>query len=419
MYSSEKKLLSAKLVRNVLGLFVLALCTSIPALSQGASDTVLIHLRTGQSPLAVLKDHTACLDFKRVAKDLYRVHVRHDQSVDGALTKLNKDARLTFAERDVKIHMPEEIAAPFMMSFDINSNSTLYAAQAAYPQIDLGPLPGDPSGAPSPLAGAPNATVPVAILDTGIDLIHPDLQARILGGVNIISPSDTPAEVMDGKSNSAYGHGTMIAGIIARTAPHSIIMPIRVLNADGDGSVADVIQGIYYAIQNGARVINMSFTSTTHSRALKETLLEARLQGIVLVAAAGNDSNATRHYPAAYHGVLAVASVNSSNILSGFSDFGKYVDVCAPGEMIRSTFPTTMGDLSTGGYATWSGTSFATPFVAAEAAELAVRHPHWSANRVADRIVDTAISIDSLNPHYSHNLGAGLVDVITAVFGNH
>ena len=163
----------------------------------------------------------------------------------------------------------------------------------------------------------------------------------------------------------------------------------------------------------------MSFTSTTHSRALKETLLEARLQGIVLVAAAGNDSNATRHYPAAYHGVLAVASVNSSNILSGFSDFGKYVDVCAPGEMIRSTFPTTMGDLSTGGYATWSGTSFATPFVAAEAAELAVRHPHWSANRVADRIVDTAISIDSLNPHYSHNLGAGLVDVITAVFGNH
>ncbi len=211
--------------------------------------------------------------------------------------------------------------------------------------------------------------VRVAIIDTGVDCAHPDLNCNLSDGANMTNAATPP---MDDN-----GHGTHVAGIIAGqgkdggvfgVAPRVTLIPVKVLSADGSGNLSDVVSGIYWAMTHGAQVINMSLGAPTAATALEQAVHKAYQAGVVIVAAAGNDGeNASRSgetstvdYPGAYPWVIAVAASDRKDHIAPFSSFGPAVDITAPGDNILSTVPN--------GYEKMSGTSMASPHIAGVAA---------------------------------------------------
>ena len=171
------------------------------------------------------------------------------------------------------------------------------------------------------------------------------------------------AAVVDGSQYDAFGHGTMVAGIIHLVAPKASILPLKAFNADGSGYTSDVIRAVYRAANANARVLNMSFSFTSSSKELSNALSFANNHGVIAVAAVGNDGLQTTVYPAGYADrVLGVASTTNNDVRSAFSNYGSpLVFVAAPGEGVVTTYPW-------GTYAAGWGTSFSTPFVAGTAA---------------------------------------------------
>ncbi|KAA0548990.1 peptidase S8 [Bacillus sp. BGMRC 2118] len=205
----------------------------------------------------------------------------------------------------------------------------------------------------------------IAILDSGVDYTHPDLDGKVIRGYDFIDNDNTPMDL--------NGHGTHVAGIaaaetnngtgIAGTAPNTKILAVRVLDANGSGSLAAIANGIRYAADNGAEVINMSLGCDCSTATLQDAVNYAWNKGAVLVAAAGNDGVSTTFEPASYSNVIAVGAVDSSNRKASFSNYGTWVDVVAPGVDIASTYPGNR-------YVYLSGTSMASPYVAGLAALL-------------------------------------------------
>jgi subtilisin family serine protease len=315
-----------------------------------------------------------------------------NQSVSSFSKTLSRDLRVLYAEAGASVTSPEIDSQQFHVAFDAGSDPSGYINQSAYQQVDQ-------TGQGSQGLGAT-----VAVLDTGATFWHPALAGHYVSGFNEIAPGTSPDDIADGVTNVALGHGTMVAGIVAVIAPQASIMPIRVLNADGIGSIVNVVQGIHDAVDNGATIINCSFDCATPSRALREAVIYATLHGALVVAAAGNQGTNTRHYPAAYETVLAVGSVEADNTFSTFSNYGRDVDVEAPGDGIYSTY-------YTGGYASWSGTSFAAPFVSGLGALLAGDNPYLGPHAIKYIIKHTAVNIDALNPGYAGQIGFGIIDI--------
>jgi thermitase len=208
--------------------------------------------------------------------------------------------------------------------------------------------------------------IKIAIVDTGVDLSHPELAKKIVGGWDFV---DNDAVPQDGN-----GHGTSVAGVaaavtnnalgIAGTAPEASILPVRVLNNSGSGTIANVAAGIMYAADQGAQVINISLGGSSGSTALQQAVQYAWNKGSVLVAAAGASGSTTPTYPAAYPEVIAVACTTQSDTLCSFSTYGSWVDVGAPGVNIRT--------ISSGGGTVYlSGTSYSAAIVSGVAALLA------------------------------------------------
>ena len=358
---------------------------------------IVLRLLPGAVIGDVLSDYNLSLTGQVAGRDLYEVRAATTTDMGTLVEELTADSRIQFAEEESRVELPEVKGHPFHVAFDASPNGSRYVNQAAYTQIDLGTA-----------AQTTGPATIVAVLDTGVNRQHKSLAGKILGGYNAISPRQEPNDVPDGKTNAAAGHGTMVAGIVVRVSPHARIMPVRVLDADGAGSMLHVLQGIHYAVTHGARIINMSFGTSAPSLALEDALSEADDARVLLVASAGNDGSASPHYPAAYPDVIAVASVGAKMQRSSFSNFGSYIAVDAPGDGVRSTY-------WTGGYATGTGTSFSTPFVTGEASEIMARYPQWDTGSISDRIRETALPIDSLNPGYALQLGAGLIDVQMAL----
>ena len=256
----------------------------------------------------------------------------------------------------------------------------------------------------------------VAVLDTGIDPTHPLFAGRIAGGVDFIDDDSDPTDVAngidedgDGVPDGAYGHGTHVAGIIALTAPRARLLIVRVLDAEGRGDVRTVAAGIRWAVGHGARVINLSLGMLRSSVAVKTALSEAQAQGVVCVAAAGNrGTEFPQEFPAASSQTLAVAAVDSDDRPASFTSYGSYVDLCAPGVDIRSAYPG-------GGWALWSGTSMAAPFVSGTAALLVSLHPAWNLSAVMGRLSGSARSLASLTIAQAGRLGGGVLDVRLSV----
>jgi subtilisin/minor extracellular protease Epr len=257
-------------------------------------------------------------------------------------------------------------------------------------------------------AGNDGKGVRVAVIDTGIDYTHPDLKDVYAGGYNFVNENNDP---MDDN-----GHGTHCSGIIAATgsqkgiygtAPGVSLYGVKVLNSWGYGYTSDVVEGIYWAKNNSMQVASMSLGSGYDSQAMHDAVINATENGVLVVAAAGNDGSVsgvgeTMGYPAKYDEVLAVAAVNKHNHRATWSSTGFNLGVSAPGVRIRSTVP--------GGYATYSGTSMATPHVAGVAALVYSAHPDWTNLQVRQKIISTATPLGN---HWLY--GAGLVNAAAAV----
>jgi subtilisin family serine protease len=340
--------------------------------------------------------------------DLYSFRVPTTTTETAFAATLQSDLRVVYAETDDYVVSPEVGGEPFHFAFDLSSTPTTFVNSATYVQIGCGDI--NSSGPGSGLTnGVTGKGAIVAVLDTGATFNHPDLAGHYLSGYNAIQPDQPPADVADGIVNYEVGHGTMVAGIIARLAPDAKIMPVRVLNGDGSGSMFNLVKGVQYAVTHGANIISMSFGATVRSSALNDALDQAERAGIVLVASAGNDNEADAALaPTVGRGTIAVAALESDNRKSPYSNYGSFVKLSAPGSNIRSTY-------SNGGYATWSGTSFAAPFVSAEAALVLSSKPGLTADDVKSIIRNTAHSVDSVNPAYQGKLGNGIIDINAAV----
>ena len=202
----------------------------------------------------------------------------------------------------------------------------------------------------------------------------------------------------------AYAHGTLCAGILAGVAPASKIMPLRVFDDAGHTDVFSVTKGIYYAVRNGARVINLSFGMSGSYTSIQNALAFAASNHVVMVASAGNQNKQTPQFPASVSSVISVASVNHTDVKASFSNYGSTVYVTAPGVNIISAYPGGM-------YGMVSGTSFSAPMVAAEAALIMAVKTTDPKTTVGAAV----ININAQNPLYLGKLGKGRVDILSAV----
>jgi len=260
--------------------------------------------------------------------------------------------------------------------------------------------------------------VTIAIIDTGVDLTHPDLSANLVASYDFVDSDGTP---QDGN-----GHGTNVAGIAAAAlngigvsgvAPAAKILPVRVLNNSGSGSTSNVANGVIYAADR-AQILNLSLGSVYPNTTLQNAInYAANTKGRLVVAASGNcgDSNYPWNgctaqnqpsYPAAWSNVLAVAATDNSNAHASFSTSGSYVDVAAPGVDIYNTY---IGN----SYYYESGTSQATPHVAGLAALIWSKYPSYTAAQVWNRITSTAVDLGTAGR--DNVFGAGRIDVKNAL----
>jgi hypothetical protein len=215
---------------------------------------------------------------------------------------------------------------------------------------------------------ATGAGVTVAVLDTGAELAHPQLVGHLTAGYDFVDDDPWPNDEAngldddeDGRTDEGAGHGTHIANLIALIAPDAAIMPVRVLNSDGGGTLFDIVHGLVYAVDHGAQVINMSFSAVDDSPFLAAAVDYALRRQVLLVAAAAG-ADGYLEFPAAYDRVIAVGATEKGDHVTGFSAaFASEVDIFAPGELIYSAY---YGRRT----AWWSGTSMAAPFVAGGAA---------------------------------------------------
>jgi thermitase len=237
----------------------------------------------------------------------------------------------------------------------------------------------------------------IAVLDTGVKAGHVDLSGRVLAGWDFVNADANPAD--------DNGHGTMVAGVAAGLGNNAVgiagtcwgcrILPVKVADLYGNVKWSNAAAGLIWATDNGATVINMSFGKTTGSDTLAAGVAYAHSHGVVVVAAAGNEGNKARFYPASYPGVLSVAATNSSDHLYSWSTRGSWVRLAAPG----CTWTTKRG----GGWGSFCGTSASAPIVAGIAGLALALKPDATQSDLEQTIIDTAVFVTSA-------IGGGRVD---------
>ncbi|RID85908.1 peptidase S8 [Mesobacillus zeae] len=246
--------------------------------------------------------------------------------------------------------------------------------------------------------------VTIAIVDTGVDIAHPDLKKRLVDGYNVLHTDQPPAD--------DNGHGTHVAGIIASETNnregiagltwYNKIMPVKAMGKDGYGSTFDIAKGIIWAVDHGADVINLSLGNYQPSKVLKKAVRYAYAHHVVMVAAAGNDNSSQTSFPAAYPEVMGVSAVHYNGNRADFSNHGDYIDIAAPGVYIPSTYYKQQ-------YAALSGTSMAAPHVAALAGLILSANPELSNSDIM-RIIQTS-AIDLGVRGKDSDFGYGMIDI--------
>jgi subtilisin family serine protease len=259
------------------------------------------------------------------------------------------------------------------------------------------------------------ASVKVAVVDTGINGQHEDFaSSQVLAGYDEVAHTAIAAAARSDDN----GHGTHVAGIIgavgdngkgiAGAAWNTGLIPVKVFDATGNGTTANIIAGFVWAADNGAAIINYSGGGWLYSSAFADAVAYAISRGVTVVTAMGNEGVALPKYPAAYPGVIAVASTNGRDQLSGFSTQGDHCSVAAPGETILS-----LSGSKNSGYVYMSGTSMATPYAAGVAALLKARTPSLTPAQIRSILEDSAVDLGTAG--FDPEFGYGRIDAASAL----
>jgi thermitase len=385
-----------------------------------AAFAVLATLAPAGASAAVVADNTVAKAEVTKAHATDRVLVKFNKGADANAVATAKGATVgkALGQSDWKIvNVPAGKASEFLAKFKADAN--VETAELDY-VVNANLTPNDPSyGSQYHLpkiqanlawditTGSTSRTI--AIVDTGVDLDHPDLAAKIVAGYDYVN-TDTVAD-------DDHGHGTHCAGIAAAISNNgnqvtgvdfnAKIMPVKVLNRQGSGFTSNIISGVYFAADNGAHVISMSLGGGAAQTAFQDAINYAHNKGAIVVAAAGNSNVSTPSYPAAYNNVISVASTDANDLKSSFSNYGpSWVDIAAPGSSILST---AMG----GGTTTMSGTSMATPVVAGVLSLAWSKNLTYSNSTVINRVLSTADAISGTGTYWSN----GRVNAYKAVNG--
>lgn len=252
-----------------------------------------------------------------------------------------------------------------------------------------------------------NPNITIAVLDTGVDLNHPDLKSNLVPGFNLIDSSKPPLD--------DNGHGTGVAGILAAKGivnstvqgvlKKAKIMPIKVLDAHGIGEAERLAKGIRLAVQRGAKIVLMSLGDPIYSSDLEEAVHYAEEKGVLVIAAGGNDSS-DLSYPGAFPTVLSVGAIDRQNQVLSYSNRGPGLDLVAPGMNIKTT-------TLKGGYKERSGTSFAAPQIAGIAALILKENPSLTPFQLRQVLKTTAEDLGAKG--WDRDTGYGLVNAAGAV----
>lgn len=373
-----KKILSALSVLmlfSVTDKLALANDDNLPATEPEKTDQVIITLKEDAS-IHLTNSDTVSSD-PAGNEQLVSVEVPDDQTVDAFIEELEKHGDVAHAEPDYLVQLSYSPNDP-------HASTSQYHHQ----KIETAQAWDKTRG---------SADVVIAVIDDGIDVTHPELKNQI------IKPFDT---VKENSSIRVGIHGTHVAGIIGSSmdnniggsgiAPDAKIMPINVFNGEF-AYTSEIIQGIYHAVDQGADIINMSLGGYAYSSALNTAIQDAHKKGVVIIAAAGNERVENPYYPASYANVISVGSTTSLDKVSNFSNYGKYVDIAAPGSNIYSTLPKST-------YGVMNGTSMAAPMVTGVAALIKGSEPALSNREIENRLYATAddLGVAGKDPFYGH-----------------
>jgi subtilisin family serine protease len=390
-----------KIARNLCACFfsLVILLLSLPAsaLAAGKARYVPGQLLVKPKPTLSQADFSKRLQFHGAqdAKKLHRTDVHviivPENFIEAVLAALRQDSGIEFAERDGIAH-----AAFVPNDTYVASGTEWHLAKIQAPQAwDFS-------------TGGTNTII--AILDSGINAAHPEFAGRILPGYNFVSGGNDTSD--------DFGHGTAVAGTaiaagnngigVAGVAYGCSVLPVKVVNSSGFASYSAVSDGIRYAVDHGARIINLSIAGTLPSSTLQSAVDYAWSNNVVVVAAAGNNATSDPQYPAACDHVVGVSATEPDDSLASFSSYGSTVTLAAPGDNIWTTYR----DLSTP-YASWSGTSFSSPIVAAVAALVASVNPSLLNTEIVSLLEQTADDLGSAG--YDPLFGYGRVNAWSAV----
>jgi subtilisin family serine protease len=311
------------------------------------------------------------------------------------LKELRADLIVSYAEPNIRIDLDED---------EISYNDPLFPEQYSLKKVEAGK---------AWFLNTGKDTVKIAIIDSGVDLEHPDLKAKLLEGYNALDPAKPPKDDVR--------HGTHVAGIagaignngvgVAGLASNCKIIPVKVLGANS-GTLDSISAGLIWAADNGADVVNMSLGTYSENQTLAEAVKYALGKNVVCIATMGNDNTEKKRYPAAYPGMIAVGSTDENDKKSGFSNYGSWMTVSAPGSNILSTLPTYMSSGNIG-YGKLSGTSMAAPLVTGLAGLIRSQHKDMHPKDVSKMLQDSADDLGEIG--HDKYFGAGRINAFKAV----
>jgi subtilisin family serine protease len=476
------KLLSFKAVTVMLALLFLILSSSVDQPEASIKAGISLNTHTDSEILVKFKPEAFVKGvLAQEIQDLNGRIIRNNRTLSGVANKpvytlkLKSGYSVDQALREYKATDLVEYAEPnYLGQIFVTPNDTNFALQYALHNT------GQTGGSSDSDIDAPEAwdvstgsnSIKIAILDTGVDWDHLDLESKI--STNISDPWSDPddpdsgddidddlnnytddfkgwdfvdvddpdylgwcqdagddCEDLDNNPMDFHGHGTHVSGIAGADTDNNAgvagagwdisILAVRMAFAadiPGIGTVGvwevdDAAQAIYYAVDNGADIISASWGTTADSATLRAAINYARDNGVIFVAAAGNTPPTGLDweyslYPAIYNGVISVGSTTHTDTRSSFSNYGSWVDTFAPGSSIYSSTYSAADNNDTYGYS--SGTSMATPLVAGTSSLLSVHQPTWSYARRYARTRNRADNIDAVNPSYLDKLGSGRIN---------
>jgi subtilisin family serine protease len=364
-------------------------------------DQVLVKPRDPAALVELLVETGSSLEGPVLGTPWFVVRVPSWTNAVSFVSMLESDARVLAADLDVRLRSPEGDGRTIpvgglMFSVQLPDQPELL-------RIGAGPARSRTNG----------AGVRVAVLDSGILFDHESVFGRVdADGYDFVDGDDDPTEATngvdedaDGEADEDHGHGTFVSSVVLAVAPEARVVPIRVLDADGVGTASAIAGAITYAATHGAHVINLSVSVPPGVRVVRDAIESARLLGVRVITSAGNSGEED---PQAASSPVVVTAVDSGDVRADFATYGGLVDLAAPGVDIQGGYPPNPDT------ATWSGTSFSTAIVSGAYALVQSLQPHWTAEDVIARILETVVPVDAPNPGFEGRIGAGRLDLDAA-----